>query len=257
MSIGLGEMVSWCPYPLLLVSLVLTPSSPPQLQEWEAKFTEPLAEYAQYGAILQKLLKWRHLKHLQYELAEDAAEAKRQQLEELERVEAEATRLAAALESGGRIGFTGAGPTQSRQGVWDGVNSRAGMRSSVFGAAAEDDDPLPPPANAGQTAASNTPNSSSGILEDEWADAAPGRVAPQTHQAPRSALSNSASGSVRALPQKRSGGGLLGALSHTFHSVMDVDPEATRRSRISKLREEIAQVSRTFLVLMLSSSGAS
>lgn len=39
-----------------------------------------------------------------------------------------------------------------------------------------------------------------------------------------------------------SGGGLLGALSQTFHSVMDVDPEATRRNTISRLKDQCAQL---------------
>lgn len=43
---------------------------------------------------------------------------------------------------------------------------------------------------------------------------------------------------------RRSGGGLLGALSHTFHGIVDVDPEATRRNTITKTRELINQVSR-------------
>ena len=36
--------------------------------------------------------------------------------------------------------------------------------------------------------------------------------------------------------------GLLGAIQHSIHNMIDVDPEATRRSNISKTRESIAQV---------------
>ena len=41
---------------------------------------------------------------------------------------------------------------------------------------------------------------------------------------------------------RRSGGGLLGALSHTFHGIVDVDPESTRRNSIGKTRESISEV---------------
>jgi hypothetical protein len=45
-------------------------------------------------------------------------------------------------------------------------------------------------------------------------------------------------------PTKRRlpGSGLLGALSYTLHGMIDADPEAARRSSISKNRETISQV---------------
>ena len=43
------------------------------VQEWERTFTEPLAEYAQFSAIIKQLLKYRHQKHLQYETIRDGA----------------------------------------------------------------------------------------------------------------------------------------------------------------------------------------
>lgn len=42
---------------------------------------------------------------------------------------------------------------------------------------------------------------------------------------------------------RKSTGGLLGALSHTFHGMVDADPEAARRNNITKTREAINQVS--------------
>jgi len=36
--------------------------------------------------------------------------------------------------------------------------------------------------------------------------------------------------------------GFLGALGHTFHGIVDVDPEATRRSSIGKTKDAIAQL---------------
>ncbi|PWN42358.1 hypothetical protein IE81DRAFT_323510 [Ceraceosorus guamensis] len=234
------------------------------LQEWESTFTEPLSEYAQYGVILQKLLKWRHLKHLQFELAEEAVESKRQQLDDLERVEAHSTRVTAALDAGNRNvwdeGSLGpnstAAPVQSRAGVWDSVNAKS-MRKSVFGAAAEEDEEAAPRTDA------NHANSNAHGDADEWVDGAapsqPGsslsgastRSDPTAHStagkaaaagAPsaKTAMSNPAA--VRAAAPPRRTGGFLGALSHTLNSVLDVDPESTRRSNISKLRSSIAEL---------------
>lgn len=42
---------------------------------------------------------------------------------------------------------------------------------------------------------------------------------------------------------RRAGGGLLGALSHTFHGIVDSDPEMSRRNSIGKTRESITEVS--------------
>lgn len=47
---------------------------------------------------------------------------------------------------------------------------------------------------------------------------------------------------VAPLPPRKSGGGLLGALSHTFQGIVDADPETTRRNSIGKTRESINQV---------------
>jgi hypothetical protein len=43
------------------------------------------------------------------------------------------------------------------------------------------------------------------------------------------------------------GMGLIGALSYTLHGMIDADPEAARRSGISKTRENISQVSAVLL----------
>lgn len=150
-----------------------------QLQAWEATFTEPLAEYTQFSAIIKSLLKYRHLKHLQYEMTRELLESKRAVLEELERSEVEARRLEKALE---RVRIMGD----------DGGTERA----------------LPSPTTS---------------LAGELT-APPGMV-----------------GASGALP-RRSGGGLLGALTHTFHGMVDADPEASRRNSIGKTTESIQEV---------------
>lgn len=231
------------------------------LQDWEMQFTEPLHEYAQFATILQKLLKWRHLKHLQFEMAQDALEAKKLQLEELERVEAEASRLNAALESGGRGLVNKSGSAnQSREGVWDSVNARSStMRKSVYGSAAEPDVPS---SQRQDTSSSASPRSTAQTLADDedWGEPNPTNSAHSSQQPnTQHNESNGADGTSGTQRHGRTaaarigaygstrgggsgGGGILGALSHTFHSVMDVDPEATRRNTISRLKDNCAQL---------------
>ena len=199
------------------------------LRDWEERFTEPLHEYVQFAAILQKLLKWRHLKHLQYELAQDALEAKKLQLEELERIENEARRLEEALERGGggllssQGRVTGSGVDAS--GIRDGVGSGFRPNNSVFGSAAEGE-------TQGSSDASGGNNGTSSASAPGGDRSTPGR-----------ATSPTASPTKRQSSGRSSGYGLLGAITHTFQSVMDVDRDASRRSNISKLREEISSVS--------------
>lgn len=85
--------------PCRYASLTLCTSS--QLTRWEAEFTEPLTDYAHFGAILKKLLLYRHQKHLQYELAMDQIEIKKEYLAQLEKSEEEARRLDGALAAAG------------------------------------------------------------------------------------------------------------------------------------------------------------
>ncbi|KAK4050291.1 Sorting nexin, cytoplasm-to-vacuole targeting pathway/endosomal sorting [Microbotryomycetes sp. JL201] len=62
---------------------------------------------------------------------------------------------------------------------------------------------------------------------------------------PPSALSVPSSSSIptsQLSQSSRKSGGLLGAITHTFHSVVDSDPEATRRNNITKTREAINQL---------------
>ncbi|EST08777.1 Phox homologous domain protein [Kalmanozyma brasiliensis GHG001] len=199
------------------------------LKQWEEKFTEPLHEYTQFAAILQKLLKWRHLKHLQYELAQDALEAKKTQLEELERVENEAKRLEEALERGGAGLLSGGGRVSGggidANGIRDGVGSGFRPSSSVYGRSGDDGTSAN---GTGSNAAKNGVNGEAGGRASTDADTTRSR----TTSPPSSPSKRSTS--------RSSGYGLLGAITHTFQSVMDVDRDASRRSNISKLREEIS-----------------
>lgn len=72
--------------------------------------------------------------------------------------------------------------------------------------------------------------------------------------APLNTRSSSNTSSAPMQQRKTGGSGLLGAISHTWQGIVDVDPEATRRNSIGKTRESIHEVrppSLTFRVTKL------
>jgi sorting nexin-4 len=83
------------------------------------------------------------------------------------------------------------------------------------------------------------------------ASSAPGAT-PVEQEAEEEGATRTTTKSMPALPphpgpnpaRKRTPGmGLINALSYTLHGMIDADPEAARRSSISKTRETISQVS--------------
>ena len=188
-------------------------------------------EYAQFSEIIKKLLQYRHQKHAQYELTQDTLETKRETLEDLEKNEAEARRLQEALAA-------------------------AGVPSPLSGSRSNGVAPRSPPASA------NRPRSNSEPMLAPEAEHVPGGVSPgfsspehvdgvsddeddeyspreQSHSVPERLPPAPVSTSKRS---KGLGGGLISALSHSIHGMMDVDPEASRRSNISKTKDSISQV---------------
>lgn len=178
------------------------------LQQWEALVTEPLHEYTQFAAILQKTITWRHLKHVQFETVQDLLAEKRAQLAEYERVEAEAQRLQAALERGGR-GLLSQNAAASQ------TASRS-MQQSVYGAAAEDEDQSQDSPWSRSSERASTPTE----MPQGTTGSASGSMAPK-------------------VPVGTPRRGMFGSLRQTVQNIMDVDPEKTRQSSISRLREEV------------------
>ncbi|CAO1633117.1 unnamed protein product [Sympodiomycopsis kandeliae] len=193
------------------------------LQDWEQSMTEPLHEYVQFAQVLQKLLKWRHLKALQLELAQDSLDAKKLKLQELERVEAEAKRLERALETGGR-GLQGSG---------SGYRGSSGGKSSVYGGAVESVE-TPSSNHDGRDHLGGSSEWSNGIDSSDSGPSA--SQSSRQHHRQTSSLSSS---TTSAGSGGGSGYGLFSAIQQTFSSVLDVDPESTRRREISRLREEV------------------
>ncbi|KAK4051984.1 Sorting nexin, cytoplasm-to-vacuole targeting pathway/endosomal sorting [Microbotryomycetes sp. JL221] len=72
---------------------------------------------------------------------------------------------------------------------------------------------------------------------------------------PRSVLdipssSNISTTASLSTPAKKSGGGLFGAITHTFQGMVDSDPETTRRNNITKTRQSIQQLDQALKALI-------
>lgn len=243
------------------------------LTSWQEDFSEPLHEYAQYGSILQKLLQWRHIKHAQVEAVSTGLDARRAHLEELEAVDAHAGRLTGALQRGGRSGLqaalsgSGSNTDAADDGLRNAVNGLAPAAPASWGDTAAE---FGSEAGAGTgggagTGAASARQASTSIYgsaaedagSEDWVGATPdpGLEAASSVTAGMSASSGAAEpvpGSIsraasaaRAAAGGGGGGrfgtsGLLGALGHTLSSMLDVDPEGTRRSTAARLRGQLA-----------------
>lgn len=67
----------------------------------------------------------------------------------------------------------------------------------------------------------------------------------EADQLPSQSIITSSPSKIRKYKSNMS---FLGAISHTLHGIMDVDPEATRRNSIGKTRESIQGVSYSYFL---------
>lgn len=181
------------------------------LAGWEARVAEPLYDYTQYASILQRIIKWRHLKHQQFEVAQEMLEDKQRRLHELERIEANSARLMQALENGGHGLVPRTTPVRA-----------AAPAVSVYGRAAEsdDDDDYDDDGDDGDEEAPHA--------EPVLPPASPAPVPKPPPATPQTTRPD-------ARPARR---GFLGSLSDSLAQMMDMNSDNTRQSSISRLREE-------------------
>lgn len=181
-----------------------------QIQDWERCWSERLTEYGQYSTIIKRLLAYRHTKHLQYELIQDALEQKRASLVKLEKAEAEAERLDAALHKGY---MTPPPPSSDSHlpvsGLTQASTARAGTPSSF------ESSTVAIPSDM------DIPSDRQGF--------GPARVINQA--------ANTIERNTSANPLN-----LWGSFSHILHDLVDIDPDTTRRAKISKARHAIDTV---------------
>ena len=217
------------------------------MREWEARVSEPVNEYTQFAAILNKCLLWRHLKHQQLEVAQDLLADKHQRLADHERDEAQAARLNMALENGGTGLISGA--RANRQ--------KSIQQQSVFARAAESEDDdnddqaeeqhhTQQDADVSPETRDPHPQQPANLDTSPWTtelaknslSSSPPKATPGTG----SAASLFTEGRERMPAPSTQRHGLFGSFKSRFASVMDLDSDRSRQNSISRLREEVVHV---------------
>lgn len=183
---------------------------------FEEDMAEPLEEYIKYSAIAQRVLKHRTTKHLQLERAGELLEAKRIALERLERAEMESKRLAAALQR----------ETEARDPYSDDESLYPDdeLKNSALAGALPKHRSLPQ---------SSTQTQEQDASNNEDTNSVHSAQEPEVPKATQEELPR------RASATSGGGGNLLNLLSYTLHGLIDVDPEGSRRSSITKTKEQI------------------
>lgn len=192
-----------------------------------SSFSEPLGESAQFASIVRSVLKFRKQKALQYEMTLESLAHKKATLERLERTEQEAQRINAYLHrepilshqepvNGSTSSHLPSASTLLQRHEQESNENTADINS--IGVEGTEDVSSPQ---------SQKPTPS---LEDSTAAFPPthadGLAPSPTHKKKRSVFS---------IPG-------MSKINSAFHSIVDNDPEATRRNNIGKTREQIQQL---------------
>ncbi|KAI8924082.1 hypothetical protein BC831DRAFT_467158 [Entophlyctis helioformis] len=180
----------------------------------EERFGESLHEYAQFGKAIDKLLRWRHKKHAEFEAISETLIQKQALLQKLEQTEHESQRLAAALNSEGI-------PSASQPYAYAGTGAAASSG-----------------ALAGSDGTGIGGSGAAGEAFGQGINSPPGATSPPSTQPPQGQAYPSASAKLPyanpPIPASRPVG-----IFATLNSLMDNDPELTRRNNISKTKEAI------------------
>lgn len=191
-----------------------------------SSFSEPLGESSQFASVVRSVLKFRRQKAIQLELTTDSLATKKASLESLERSEQEAQRISAylhrstpGLPSPGvkavPVSSLNSAPTLENSSTLSGLSpSLANSESTVADSNGDLDDP----------------QTSSGLENS-------GAIFPPTH-ADTASFSPSHK-KKRSVFSSISG---ISKLNSAIHSIVDSDPETTRRHNIGKTREQISQL---------------
>lgn len=184
-----------------------------------SSFSEPLGESAQFATVVRAVLKFRRQKALQLELTADSLAHKKSQLEALERTEQESQRINSYLNRD--------------------ISNRGNdsMYQSTHGAKPNLSTSMPAPFTGSESADVNDSpsrasldNPSTSPVEDRT------ESFPPTHaDGVPAARSHKKKNSVFKIPG-------ISKLNNAIHSIVDSDPEVTRRNNIGKTREQISQL---------------
>lgn len=184
-----------------------------------SSFSEPLGESAQYASVVRAVLKFRRQKALQLEITADSLAHKKSQLEALERAEQESQRINSYLNRD--------------------LSSRASdsMYQSTHGVKPNLSTSMPAPSTGSESADIND-SPSRASLDNSLPSPVDHRTEtfPPTHADGVPVVrSHKKKNSVFKIPG-------ISKLNNAIHSIVDSDPEVTRRNNIGKTREQISQL---------------
>ncbi|KAI8146304.1 hypothetical protein BJV82DRAFT_643459 [Fennellomyces sp. T-0311] len=177
------------------------------VHELEVDFAEHMQEYAQYTRIAKQVLRHRHLKHAQLELIGASLQTKKSLLRNLLQTEDKALQLEADIH--------------------------------------HNEQPKPP---STETVSGEDDDFDTHSIEDGFASIDATHIPKDLSSSPDAATypSSASASAIRASRDRyrkwSSPRKLLNAMSYTLQGMMDVDPEATRRNQIAKLKENVTQL---------------
>lgn len=216
------------------------------------EFTEPLTETVQLAATARQVLKYRYQRELQVQLLKDALAKQREELVKLQQAESEAERMNSFLHADDRINAATSG-TSDNASKATGTNTTGTNTTGTNAASRANATSSGDPTAGG--AASIHSHSESELGDSDLENEFNAEFADDLQHEGNKGASNGSSGSSAESGQadidslmpapkdvKNKRGFKLPGLSHLNHAIqgiIDVDPQATRRSNITRMHEGI------------------
>ncbi|CDS12195.1 hypothetical protein LRAMOSA04390 [Lichtheimia ramosa] len=196
------------------------------VHELEASFSEHMQEYAQYTLIAKQVLRYRHAKHAQLELIGVSLTNKKSMLHDLLQTENKAMQIEDAMNND----TLSTSPPSSAH--------RPTLSAYQQQQQRQDDNDMDPPFD--DIDDDDTRSVEDGFSAIEVSPSSPSD--PSMTEYPSSLTASAIRASRDRYKKWSSPRKLFNAVSYTLQGMIDVDPEATRRNQINKLKESVAQL---------------
>lgn len=201
------------------------------MHELEVSFAEHMQEYAQYTLIAKQVLRYRHAKHAQLELIGVSLTNKKSMLHDLLQTETKAMQIENAMNNNDISSSSSHSPLSSSPPL-----SAHRPTLSAHQPHEHESDP-----NFDDDEDDDTRSVEDGFSAIEVSPSSPSD--PSMTEYPSSLTASAIRASRDRYRKWSSPRKLFNAVSYTLQGMIDVDPEATRRNQINKLKESVAQVS--------------
>lgn len=188
-----------------------------------------MQEYAQYTLIAKQVLRYRHAKHAQLELIGVSLTNKKSMLHDLLQTENKAMQIEDAMNNDT---LSTSPPSSAHRPTLSAYQQQQQQQR-------QDDNYMDPPFD---DIDDDTRSVEDGFSAIEVSPSSPSD--PSMTEYPSSLTASAIRASRDRYKKWSSPRKLFNAVSYTLQGMIDVDPEATRRNQINKLKESVAQVSR-------------